>query len=75
MKHNGQYKRMRAAAMQKLQNADPHRLSMLTGLHWNGTAFEAETLGISIRIFFPECRLVPEPRQQSVRNGWKKCLL
>lgn len=60
MKNNRQFKLMRSAAIQKLQNTDPKRLSALTGLSWNGNEFEAETLGIPIRINWPDCRIVPE---------------
>ncbi len=60
MKNNRQFELMRSAAIQKLQNTDPKRLSALTGLSWNGNEFEAETLGIPIRINWPDCRIVPE---------------
>lgn len=60
MKNNRQYALMRSAAIQKLRDADPERLSALTGLRWDGREFEAETLGIPIRISFPDCRSLPE---------------
>ena len=60
MKNNRQYELMRDAARQKLKDADPVQLSVLTGLRWDGTAFETETLGIPIRICWPECRMIPE---------------
>lgn len=60
MKNNRQYESMREAARQKIKDADPVWLSALTGFHWNATAFETQTLGIPIRISFPECRITPE---------------
>ena len=60
MKNNRQFELMHSAAIQKLKNTDPKQLSALTGLSWNGNEFEAETLGIPIRINWPDCRIVPE---------------
>lgn len=59
MENNRQYERMRSAARLKLKDKDPVQLSVLTGLRWNGTAFEAKTLGIPIRISWPECQISP----------------
>ncbi len=59
MENNRQYELMRSAVRQKIVNADPVRQAALTGFHWNGTAFEAQTLGIPIQISFPECRITP----------------
>ena len=50
---------MRSAARQKLEGADPVRLSVLTGLCWDGRTFDTETLGIPIRISWPECQISP----------------
>lgn len=59
MENNGQFELMRSAARQKLEGADPVRLSVLTGLCWDGRTFDTETLGISIRISWPECQISP----------------
>ena len=50
---------MRSAARQKLEGADPVQLSVLTGLCWDGRTFDTETLGIPIRISWPECQISP----------------
>lgn len=60
MENNRQYELMEDAARQKLRHANPKHLAELTGLCWNGAEFEADTLGIPIRISWPECRIVPE---------------
>lgn len=60
MENNRQFELMRSAARQKLEGADPVQLSVLTGLCWDGTIFDAETLGIPIRISWPECQISPE---------------
>ena len=60
MENNRQFDLMRSAARQKLEGADPVQLSVLTGLCWDGTIFDAETLGIPIRISWPECQISPE---------------
>lgn len=57
--NNRQYELMQDAARQKIQSADPNRIASMTGLHWNGSEFETKTLGIPIRISWPECRMVP----------------
>ena len=44
MENNRQFELMRSAARQKLEGADPVQLSVLTGLCWDGTTFDAETL-------------------------------
>ena len=59
MENNRQFELMRSAARQKLEGADPVQLSVLTGLCWDGTIFDAETLGIPIRISWPECQISP----------------
>ena len=59
MENNRQFELMRSAARQKLEGADPVRLSVLTGLCWDGRTFDAETLGIPIRISWPECQISP----------------
>lgn len=46
MENNRQFELMRSAARQKLEGADPVQLSVLTGLCWDGTTFDAETSGI-----------------------------
>ena len=59
MENNRQFELMRSAARQKLEGADPVQLSLLTGLCWDGRTFDAETLGIPIRISWPECQISP----------------
>lgn len=59
MENNRQFELMRSAARQKLEGADPVRLSVLTGLCWDGRTFDTETLGIPIRISWPECQISP----------------
>lgn len=59
MENNRQFELMRSAARQKLEGADPVQLSALTGLCWDGRTFDAETLGIPIRISWPECQISP----------------
>ena len=59
MENNRQLELMRAAARQKLEGADPVQLSVLTGLCWDGRTFDTETLGIPIRISWPECQISP----------------
>ena len=59
MENNKQFELMRSAARQKLEGADPAQLSVLTGLCWDGTTFDTETLGIPIRISWPECQISP----------------
>ena len=54
MENNRQFELMRFAARQKLEGADPVQLSVLTGLCWDGRTFDTETLGIPIRISWPE---------------------
>ena len=59
MENNRQFELMRSAARQKLEGADPVHLSTLTGLCWDGRTFDTETLGIPIRISWPECQISP----------------
>lgn len=59
MENNRQFELMRSAARQKLEGADPVQLSTLTGLCWDGRTFDTETLGIPIRISWPECQISP----------------
>ncbi len=59
MENNRQFELMRFAARQKLEGADPVQLSVLTGLCWDGRTFDTETLGIPIRISWPECQISP----------------
>ena len=59
MENNRQFELMRSAARQKLEGADPVQLSVLTGLCWDGRTFDTETLGIPIRISWPECQISP----------------
>ena len=59
MENNRQFELMRSAARQKLEGADPVQLSVLTGLCWDGRTFGTETLGIPIRISWPECQISP----------------
>lgn len=59
MENNRQFELMRSAARQKLEGADPVRLSVLTGLCWDGRTFNTETLGIPIQISWPECQISP----------------
>lgn len=56
---NRQYELMHTAAQQKITKADPAQLAAQTGLFWNGAAFEGKTLGIPIRISWPECKITP----------------